>query len=88
MEKLKAEEYISGKPMRYRVQDRGRLREKYKTGTVVKIEKTNEDGRKDQRHPGYKTCTVLEQYTFIALCVDDSGNRECFNYFELDQERA
>lgn len=75
---LKAE----AEPIRFTVDDYDRLRNKYKIGQRIKVTKLREDG-KEHACTIRKTVTVDKLYPYHVSCINDSGQRESFGYFEL-----
>lgn len=72
-------------PVRYRVSDLPKLRQKYRPGEHITVMQIREDGEERKKYPQGKEYIVAELYPHHVSCVDANGHRESFGYVELEQ---
>lgn len=68
----------------YRERDKSWIRKKYRPGQRLLILGDSEmtEGKKTVKRRWY---TVVERYRNHLSCIDDYGNRESFDYFDLEK---
>ena len=80
---------VVGIPVRCRVEDRKRLKKKYKIGQKIMIAKTEIEpaspGEKRKKIIRAEEWEVVEKHKYHLLCKNEKGTRESFKYFELEQ---
>lgn len=76
-------------PVRWRVEDRKRLKKKYKIGQKIRIIKTEIEPATPVEKRKKVFCTeeweVVAKHKYHLLCKNEKGTRESFDYFLLEQ---
>ena len=76
-------------PVRWRVEDRKRLKKKHKIGQKIRIIKTEIEPATPVEKRKKVFCTeeweVVEKHKYHLLCKNEKGTRESFDYFLLEQ---
>ncbi len=75
--------------VRWRTEDRKRLRKKYKPGQKFMIARTEIEpaspGEKRKKIIRTEEWEAVEKHKYHLLCKNEKGTRECFDYFLLEQ---
>ena len=76
-------------PVRWRKEDRRKLKKKYQIGQKIRIIKTEIEPATPVEKRKKVFCTeeweVVEKHKYHLLCKNEKGTRESFGYFELEQ---
>lgn len=80
---------VVGIPVRWRVEDRKRLKKKYKIGQKITIAAAEIEpagpGEKRKKIIRTEEWEVVEKHKYHLLCKNEKGTRESFDYFLLEQ---
>lgn len=80
---------VVGIPVRWRAEDRKRLKKKYKIGQKITIAAAEIEpagpGEKRKKIIRTEEWEVVEKHKYHLLCKNEKGTRESFDYFLLEQ---